>query len=442
MWTLEVLVMLGMISMNSIFAGYEIALASVGLARLDLLAREHRAGAAAALRMRNNMEGSLAVVQLGITLVGAVAAATGGAGAEESIHPWLVQQGLSPSMAHILAISLVVIPLIVITIVFGELIPKVFALQNKEWVCLKLSPAIEWFGLCAWPVVWMLENSVSLLMAMGHRYSGISTAESPPAMQELWASAALARTARLIGRREEAIIIGASRMSTTSIATIMLPANYIFTLCIDDSFADALISAHANMHTRFPVTSERDNPQRILGYVNFKDIVAALRMSPQAPSLRKIMRPLPMFGVDLTIAGCLEAMIRDHNHIAIIRDAQSVVVGLVTMEDILEELVGEIHDEYDRLPSHIVASGDGWIVGGNIALDTLHRATNLKLPAVSERAEHTLNEWVMSYLGRPVNKGEEIRVANFRILVRKIRRQFVMEAFVAPFGDDANQQIK
>lgn len=431
--------MLGMIGMNSVFAAYEIALASVGLARLDSLGREHRPGAAAALRMRSNMEGSLAVVQLGITLVGAVAAATGGAGAEESIQPWLVQQGLSASMAQVIAISLVVIPLIVITIVFGELIPKVFALKNKEWVCLKLSPAIEWFGLCAWPIVWMLENSVSLLMAIGHRFQSTSSVESPPAMQELWASAALARTARLIGHREEAIIIGASRMSTTSIATIMLPANYIFTLCIDDSFSDALIAAHANMHTRFPVTSARDNPQQIVGYVNFKDIVAALRMSPRSPSLRKIMRPLPVFRADLTIAGCLEAMIKDHNHIALIRDSQGIVVGLVTMEDILEELVGEIHDEYDRLPSHVVASGDGWIVGGNIALNTLQRATKLELPVASERSVHTLNEWVMSHLGRPVDKGEEIRVANFRILVRKIRRQFVMEAFIGPAVDPVTQ---
>jgi len=434
MWTFELVVMLVMIAFNGVFASYEIALASVGVARLDSLARDNHAGAAAALRMRTNMEGSLAVVQLGITLVGAVAAATGGAGAEEMIQPWLMQLGFSEPMAQVVAISFVVIPLIMVTIVFGELMPKVFALQNKEWVCLRLSPMIEWFGLCAWPIVWLLENSVSWLMLLGRPFTGGSSAESPQAMQELWASAALARTARLIGRREEAIIIGASRMSTTAIGRIMLPADHICMLSIEDSFSSALLSAHANMHTRFPVTSERGNPQAIIGYVNFKDIVAALRLSPQGPSIRKIMRPLPAFRDNMTIAACLEAMIRDHNHIALVRDPRNAVVGLITMEDILEELVGEIHDEYDRLPSHIVTSGDGWIVGGNISLVTLQRATSLELPSVPERVVNTLNEWVMAHLGRPVHQGEEILVDNFRVLVRKVRRQFVMEALISPQG--------
>jgi putative hemolysin len=116
----------------------------VTLARLDMLAGDRNAGAAAASYMKRNMEGSLAGIQLGITLVGAITAATGGAGAEEQLTPafqaWL---GVSPGMAEFLAIATVLVPLTFVTIIFGGLIPKVFALRNKEWVCLMLSPPMR-----------------------------------------------------------------------------------------------------------------------------------------------------------------------------------------------------------------------------------------------------------------------------------------------------------
>ena len=140
MWGLEIAVMLAMIGVNSIFAGYEIALASITVARLQRLATDKRAGAKVALYMKENMEASLAVVQLGITLVGAIAAAVGGAGAEDNLAPGFKRRLVSNADGGSLAIAGVVLPLTVLTIIFGELIPKVFAIRNAEWVCLRLSP--------------------------------------------------------------------------------------------------------------------------------------------------------------------------------------------------------------------------------------------------------------------------------------------------------------
>src|SRR5262245_52571616 len=137
------LTILFMVGFNALFAAYEIALASASVARLKALADENRKGARAALFMKQNMEASLAVVQLGITLVGAIAAATGGAGAEENISPWLQKMGFSNGVADFLSVTLVVLPLSAVTIVVGELIPKVFALKRKDWVCLQLSPGMR-----------------------------------------------------------------------------------------------------------------------------------------------------------------------------------------------------------------------------------------------------------------------------------------------------------
>ncbi|MFN9851705.1 MAG: CNNM domain-containing protein, partial [Planctomycetota bacterium] len=157
MSNIELLVVAFMVLVNGMFASYEIALASVSLSRLQLLANQGKRGATAALRMKDGIEKSLAVVQLGITIVGLTAGATGGASASEDIAPLLRDFGLSRWTADILAISLWVLPLTILTIVVGELVPKLFALRNKEWVCLTLSPWMWWFSIGTWPIIWVLE---------------------------------------------------------------------------------------------------------------------------------------------------------------------------------------------------------------------------------------------------------------------------------------------
>jgi putative hemolysin len=430
MWNLELIVIGAMIAFNGVFAGYEISLASVGIGRLHGLVEEGRRGAAAALRMKEHMEASLAVVQLGITLVGVVAAATGGAGAEESIEPLFRNWGLAAKMSQFLAIALVVLPLTFITIIGGELVPKVFALRNKEWVCLKLSPAMEWLTYAVRPAVWVLETTVAWIMSW--RLFGRRTAdgESDPAIQELHGAAAAARISRLIGHREEGIIVSASRLASTPLKRVMLPAEYIGMLVADQSLTEALIIAHQEMHTRFPVTEEAGNPQRIIGYVNFKDIVAALRLSPRNPSLRNLIRRVPDFRTDTTVADCLEHLMRERNHIALVRKRSGSVAGLITMEDIVEELVGEIHDEFDRMPTHLTPVGNGWIAGGFISLSEIRGRTGIELEAQNEKPIYTLSDWIVDRLGRPPRGGDEIGADGCRVSVRKTRHVLVQEAFL------------
>jgi len=436
-WGRELIVILAMIGVNSVFAGYEIALASVSLARLQVLARESRRGADAALQLKRNIEGSFAVAQLGMTLAGAIAAATGGAEAQELIAPLLQNRlGASSGVAQALAIALVVVPLTAVTMVFGELAPKVFALRNKEWLCLKLAPTMRWFALGVRPAVWLLETTVTTLRHWGERIwrpklPGEVSSEAAELL-ELRAGAALARAYRLIGHREEGIIVGATGLSARPVRAIMLPADHIGLLDANASLVDSLIAAHLDMHTRFPVVERSGDPQAIIGYVTFKDIVAHLRLAPYAPSLRAVLRPIPSLPDDLPIANCLERLLHEHTHIALVRDVTNRVVGMITLEDILEELVGDIQDEYDRLPAHVVGSGSGWVVGGGTSLARLNEATGIDLtgdlPASGTR---NVNDWVIGHLGRPVLGGDEIERGGIRVLVRKVRRHTVQEAQVS-----------
>lgn len=436
---LTILIMILMVGVNALFAAYEIALASVTVGRLKALADTHRKGAHSALQMKMNMEASLAVIQLGITLVGAIAAAAGGAGADEWLSPFLQGTlGLSNWATHVVSLALIVIPLSAVTIVVGELIPKVFALKNKEWVSLRLSPLMWAISTVVYPAVWVLEGAVKTLLAWSERrwqpkVDGHKAEVSE--MQELRAVVALARTSRLIGGQEEQIILGAARLSSRPISEIMIPTRDVFTLDLNQSMSESLVAAHSDMHTRFPVCSEPGNPQSICGYVNFKDIVSELRLSPDHPSLRGIVRSMPDLPADMPIATCLQRMIHEHVHIALVRDRQANVVGMVTLEDILEELVGDILDEYDRMPAHIAGGGAGWVMGGGVPLERLEHATGVKLDRAKLPSDcRTLHDWLTAMLGRAPHGGDVVRADGLRVLVRKLRRQRVLEAQVSRDG--------
>ena len=133
-----------MIFFNAIFAAYELALASISRTRLTYLVQIKKKGSVEALFMKDRMEASLAVVQLGITFVGAIAAATGGAGVTENLSPYLQNHyGLSEHMAEFISLAVLIIPLSTLTIIFSELIPKTYAMRNSEWVVLTLSKIIQ-----------------------------------------------------------------------------------------------------------------------------------------------------------------------------------------------------------------------------------------------------------------------------------------------------------
>lgn len=431
MQAVEILVVISMIFANAVFAAYEIAMASVPTARLRGLVHDQRAGASAALLMKEGIAKSLAVVQLGITLVGLVAGATGGLTATGAVAPFLRNLGFGDVAATVMAVLVVVLPLTGITIVVGELLPKLFALRNQEFVCLALSPVMKWFAFGTWPLIWLLETSASRLMDLSERLwrpKPHAEAEFEAAeLQELRAIASLARTSRLIGAREEGIILGAARLASRTLAEIVLPAQYIRMLIIDTPLEDCLASAHRDMHTRFPVAERRGDPQTIVGYVTFKDLAAALKSAPGA-ALRGILRPILSLSDDLPISAALEHLLREHTHIALVRDHDGRVAGMITLEDVLEELLGDIQDEYDLLPVHVVRAGGGWIAGGGATLSRLRELTGAEFR--TDGPAHNLSGWMIERLGHAPQGGESVRQGPLRAQVRKVRREHVLEAAI------------
>ncbi len=430
----ELIVIAFMLLLNAVFASYEMALASVSRARLTLLCQQKKKGAEQAAYMKDRMEASLAVVQLGITFAGAIAAATGGAGMQESFTPYLTNAlGIPDPYAELLALICLVIPLSAFTIIFAELVPKMFALDHKEGVCLALSPMMKGIATIADPVVSFFETIVKKIMRMSAKKIKLeTTVDDKQGFHELKAAVALARTSRLMGAHQEKIVLSAAQLSTRKVSDIMLQSSDISTISLASSLTDALIKAHLDMHTRFPLCEKDYDPQTIVGYVNFKDIVNALKMNPENPTIQGIMRSIKRVSADATLSQALSEMIHEKIHIAMAISKDQKVVGMITLEDIMEELVGEIEDEFDRLPVHVHPYGANWIMGGGVPMDIVFATVQKPIPVEDSRPQIlSLADWVNQKLGRSPEPGETIQLDSFTVTARKLRRKKLYEAVVA-----------
>jgi putative hemolysin len=428
-----VLIIVAMLLLNSIFAAYELALASVRVERLRALAEHRRYGANAAVAMKSRIEASLAVVQVGITLVGAIAAATGGASSEEFISPYFRDRfGISERWADFWAIAAMVVPLSAVTIVVGELIPKVFALKNAEWVCCILSPTMRFFALAVYPAVWLFETVTTTLISLVERIAPRPRHDLQTGLHELRAQVSLLRASKVIGVQEEQIILQASRLSGMKVRDIMLPVEDIVMLVSDSPLSENLVTAHLDLHTRFPVASRKGDPQSIVGYVTFKEMILLAKTHPGNPMLTEITRPLISLTADLPVSESLRRMLAEHLHLALVRDSDDQVVGMVTQEDVFEELFGDIEDEFDRLPRYVSPAGHQWVVGGGTPLSRLREVLKRPDLATGVSANTSLSDWITDNGERRLRGGDTVQSDGLTVLVRKVRRKRVTEALLEP----------
>lgn len=434
-YTYEAITIALMLFINGVLSAFEMALASISLARLQSLAHHKRAGASSALVLKEHFGASLAVVQIGITVSGAIAAAIGGAGVQESLTPRLrdIFQ-TSHAVAQALAIIGFVVPLSAATIIFAELLPKVFAVENKEWVCLRLAPFMRVLSWVIWPVAYTFEGIVKSILKIERIFFKGKEQElgDIPGFHELEAAVTLARTKQLMGAQEERIVLAAAQLSRRKIKEILIPVSEISMVPSRLTLSEGLLRAHMDLHTRFPITAVENDAQTIEGYITFKDLVSALKMHATTPTVKGIARPIKRLQGNMAISQVLEQMMKEKLHIALVVDPTDKVLGLVTLEDIIEELVGDIEDEEDSLPIHTHPTSGGWIIGGGVPVTAVASRLGVAWsPTFAGPKNLRLADWCQQVLGRPIHKGETVRAEGLQVTVRKLRRHKLAEAFVS-----------
>ncbi len=431
MTLITLLIILLMLACNALLAAYEMALASISRTKLSILAQEKKKGSESALYMKDHIEGSLATIQIGITLVGSVAAAIGGSDADKWFTPLLQNTlHLHPHLAHILAMVLVVIPLSFFTIVFAELTPKSFALKNKEWVVLSISPYMRVIYKFLFPIVRVMEDIVGFCTRKTLRKNTDPKEAQKAAMADLRASVAIASNSRLFGKAEEKIVLSSAMFCVRQIKEIQVPLDQVYMLYANDTIAETFIKAHLDMHTRFPVYENPEDKQSIIGYLNFKDIFNATKTAAQgkSPTTRSILRPILRLDEDTIISSALEQLMKAKQHICLVTDDDKIT-GILTLEDIFEEMVGEIEDEYDFFPAYIRPFGDGLVVSATAKMADVFKQLELPLPENLPDTQ-TAQQWAEAQAGHPLAASEAVNANGLRLAARKFRRQKLMEMLV------------
>jgi putative hemolysin len=359
---------------NGLFAGAEIAVLSAQKARVLEGARRRDPRALAVQALRANPERFLATVQVGITVVGSAAAAFGGARLAADLAPVLDRAGLG--YADEVAFALVVAAISYLTLVLGELVPKSLALRYADGYAFAVARPLTRLASLARPMVWLLTRSSNVVLAVfGDRTSFAEARLSRDELRELVDEAARSGS---LDAPSGAIAARALDFGDVTVAEVMVPRSRIVALPRDASPAEVKRVLLEEGHSRMPVHD--GDLDRVTGYVVARDVLA-LQWEQGLVVLADIIRPVLTVPEAMRLTDVLRQMQVGRVQLAVVIDEHGSVSGLVTIEDVLEELVGDILDEHDT-PDELVQlepNGDA-LVPGWAPLRKVNRALDLALP--------------------------------------------------------------
>jgi putative hemolysin len=403
----ELLLLLALVLANGIFAGAEIAIVALRKTRLQELIDGGRSSARAVLLLKECPERFLATVQIGITVVGASAAAFGGASLAERIAPLLARIGWLAPHADSVALGLVIAFVSYLSIVLGELVPKSLALRSAETYALLVSRPLVWLSWLARPLVWFLTaSSNAVLRPFGDRTAFSEVRHSAEELRQLVEEAAREGT---VHPHACEIASRALDFGELTAGEVMVPRPQVVMLPRHATPEEVRRILLESTHSRMPVYEGRvDN---VVGYVNVKDLLA-FAWEQKLIVLEDVMRPAyfvpePQRAVDL-----LQDMRRKRIPFAIVVDEQGGMSGIITFEDLVEELVGELFNEHSRdVPESILREPDGaLVVSAGAPIREVNRALQAELPENGEW--RTVAGLCLAITGRIPCTGERLELPN------------------------------
>jgi putative hemolysin len=318
--------------LNALLAAAEIAFVSITRSQVRELVKTGGKSAQTLLALRENPERTLSVLQIGISLVGAIAAAVGGAEAHATLTPHIISYlGWSKSVAQATAIAIVVIPYTFLNVIFGELVPKTLALRNPNRIALHSARTLMALDQLFLPIVDFLEWATKKILAIAFPKSKSSSMSgSPESTVELDTLSSQARQ----------YILNLVGVEKKRVKDVMLPWAQVDHIAIEQSISEVESMALRSGHTRLPVLSGGET----VGIVNTKELIALIKSGEDR--WNQIIRPVSRLQEYESLLKALRQMQEKRSHLSAVFSG-TTLTGIVTMEDILEEIIGEIYDEDD-----------------------------------------------------------------------------------------------
>ncbi len=389
----ELLLLLGLVAFGGVLAGAEMAVVTAQRGRLERAADAGSARARAALRLRRNPERFLATVQVGITLVGAIAGAYGGSSLAVLVEPWLVELGCGEASGEI-AFGIVVALVTYLSVVFGELVPKSLALRFADRYALAIARPMVMLGWLGRPIVWLLSASSNVVLRLfGDRTNFVEGKLTREDLEHLVEEASSAGgidagTGQLVARALEFTQLRAD--------DVMVPRRFVHAIAADAGEAALRVAMLEKGLRRVPVF--RESLDHVVGYVLREDVLGRL-WDGKPLRIDELLRAPYFVPESMAAERVLRELQQRRLHLAIVVEEHGGTAGIVTLEDLVEELVGEIFHEHDQAPPRPIqreATGV-WRVFGSVSPRDVWRELRIEIPERGD--ERTLSGLLVSLAG-------------------------------------------
>ena len=396
---------------GGVFAATELALVSLRESQLTRMEQQSSRGARVAAVARNPNR-FLAAVQIGVTVAGFLSAAYGASTLAPDFVPVLVDLGLGERVAGNVALVALTLFIAYLSLVFGELVPKRFALQKSAQLSIVVGPPLDRFATLMRPVIWLLSVSTNAVVRLlGGDPSAKNEEMSEEELRDLVAGH------ESLGEDERRFVSDMFVASQRSVKEVMRPRGDIVYLPADTTVREALQLVKHEPYSRYPVAD--GGPDRITGFVHVRDLHA---VGPYDRStVGDLARRIVLLPSTNQLFPAITSMRREGTHIALVVDEYGGTDGIVTLEDLLEELVGEIYDEFDqeRDADHPDHPGvhDG-IIDGGLILQEFEALTGIPLPDTG--GYETVGGFVMATLGRIPSVGDVVEVGGRGLEVAEV----------------------
>jgi len=423
---------------NGFFVAAEFALVKARGTRIELLAADGRSSAKLTMRIQANLEAYLAACQLGITMASLGLGWVGEPAVATLLEPLFQHFGVPQAMLHSMAFLVGFLLFSALHIVIGEQVPKTFAIRKAEPVSLWVAYPLHVAYLTVFPLNWLLNNTTRSILKL-FRVAEATHAEVYSGDELKGLVVTSEQHGELTSARAE-MLKNLFEFDQRQVGRVMIPRTMVKLLDVSEEADRNLAAMRDSRHSRFPLVDNTGDKEAILGIVLAKDVYAAMLREDKEPwrDLRPYCRQPLIVPEIQKIARLFDLMRSDKAHMAIVVDEYGELMGIVTLEDLLEEIVGDIEDETDAImQSNIIKtlSEGRWEVDGLMSLADAQRSIGLVVPQDLEA--NTLSGLCMSHLGEMPEVGDEFVLLGYRLMVQSVDSHRVGKLLIERINNDA-----
>tara|TARA_Y100000590_G_scaffold253013_1_gene284214 strand:- start:2197 stop:3441 length:1245 start_codon:yes stop_codon:yes gene_type:complete len=397
----EISTLVVLIGLSGFFSGLEVALVGTRMSKIEQMVKDKVKGSSSLLKLKKNPSRMMASVNLGNNLVNVAATAI----ATDIALKLFGNEGL--------AIAIGIMTFLIL--VFGEITPKTYCNANSSKIAVRYSRVLLGFSYAFYPIVIFLESITRGIIKL------TGSSDNPPGLTEDEIKGVIDQGLKdkAIEKQESELVHGALDFDDIVIRSVMTPRTKMFTLNSKTMLFEALPEINSSGFSRIPVFSEnRDN---IVGIVHVRDVLKSLENNDKVISLESIMRDPIFVSQEKRVSDLLKEMQGRQTHMAIVIDEFSGVEGCVTLEDLLEEIVGEIHDEKDEVQENFQKEGNNTILtDGDIEIDKINEIFKTNIPEGDDYSR--LNGLLHEKLHDIPKEGDKIEIDSLRIMIEKVSK--------------------